>query len=89
MDWKLAAWTSGVLLSGTLLLGGCMTPGIPYRDAPGFSSTFQQIDPNWQTVAGHDGQQFVTPADREVELPVVPNMSARTNVRHEELAVPR
>jgi len=88
MDWKLAARTSGVLVSGTLLLGGCMTPGLQYRNPPGFSSTFQHFDPNWQAVAGHDGSRCVTPAGGEAEMQDAPKMSARTDVRHEKLMTP-
>ncbi|MDB5388232.1 MAG: hypothetical protein JWM11_3878 [Planctomycetaceae bacterium] len=89
MDWKLAARTSCVLVSGTLLLGGCMTPGLQHQDPPGFSSTFQQFDPNWQAVAGHDGLRYVTPTRMELETQDVPEMSSQTNARHEKLSTSR
>lgn len=89
MDWKLAARTSWVLVSGSLLLGGCMTPGLQHQDPPGFSTTFQQFDPNWQAVAGHDGPRYVTPTRMEVEMQVVPELSSQTDARHEELMTPR
>jgi hypothetical protein len=89
MDRKLAARTSWVLVSGTLLLGGCMTPGLQHQDPPGFSSTFQQYDSHWQAVAGQDGSRLVTPTRMEVETQDVPELSSQTNTRHEELITPR
>lgn len=88
MDWILAARTSCVLVSGTLLLGGCMTPGLQYRDSPSFTSTIQQIDPNLQAVTGHDVPRYVTPAGGEVEVEDVPRLSTRTDVRHEKVVTP-
>ena len=85
MDWKLAARTSCVLVSGTLLLGGCMTPALQHQEAPGFTSTFQGYDPQWQAVAGQEGVRYVTPARMEVESRDVPIMSARSNVQHEKV----
>lgn len=88
MDWKLAAGTSWVLVSGTLLLGGCMTPGLQHQDPPGFSATFQQFDPHWQAVTGHDGPRYVTPARMELETQDVPELSSQTDVQHEEVLTP-
>ena len=85
MDRKMAVTTSWVLVSGTLLLGGCMSPGFHNQEPPGFSATFQQFDRHWQPVAGQDATKLVVPAQFEIETQDVPTMSARTNVPHEEV----
>ena len=85
MDRKMAVTTSWVLVSGTLLLGGCMTPGFHNQEPPGFSATFQEFDRHWQPVDGFEPHKFVEPAQFELETQEVPNMSAQANVPHEEL----
>ncbi len=87
MDRKMAVTTSWVLVSGTLLLGGCMTPGFHNQEPPGFSATFQEFDRHWQPVDGYEPTRLVVPAQLELEVVTqeLPNMSAHANVRHEEL----
>jgi len=85
MDRKMAATTSWVLVSGTLLLGGCMTPGFHNQEPPGFSATFQEFDRHWQPVDGYELTRSVVPAEFKLETEDVPVMSARTNVPHEEV----
>ena len=85
MDRKMVVTTSWVLVSGTLLLGGCMTPGFHNQELPGFSATFQEYDRHWQPVDGCDVARSVEPARFELETQDVPTMSARANVPHEEV----
>ena len=81
----MAVTTSWVLVSGTLLLGGCMTPGFHNQEPPGFSATFQEFDRHWQPVDGYEVTRSVVPAQFEREIQDVPVMSAHPNVPHEEL----
>ncbi len=85
MDRKMAVTTSWVLVSGTLLLGGCMTPGFHNQEPPGFSATFQEFDRHWQPVEGYEPTKSVVPAQFELDPQEVPNMSAQANAPHEEL----
>ena len=85
MDRKTAVTTRWVLVSGTLLLGGCMTPGFHNQELPGFSATFQEFDRHWQPVDGCDTTQSVVPAQFELETQDVTTMSAGANVPHEEV----
>lgn len=84
MDRKTAVATSWVLVSGTLLLGGCMTPGFHNQEPPGFSATFQEFDRHWQPVDGYEPTRSVVPAQFELENQEVPTMSANADAPHEE-----
>jgi hypothetical protein len=88
MDRKIAVTTSWVLVSGTLLLGGCMTPGFHNQEPPGFSATFQEYDRHWHSVDGFGPHRRVVPAQYELESRDLPSMSATPNVSHEEELTP-
>ncbi len=83
MDRKMAVTTSWVLVGGTLLLGGCMTPGFHNQEPPGFSATFQEFDRHWQSLDGLGPHRNVVPAQFELETQDLPTMSAHPNVPHE------
>lgn len=88
MDRKMAVTTSWVLVSGTLLLGGCMTPGFHNQEPPGFSATFQEFDRHWQTGDGLGHHRLVLPAQYELETRDLSSLSASPNVPHEEVMTP-
>ena len=88
MDRKTAVTTGWVLVGGTLLLGGCMTPGFQNQEPPGFSATFQEYDRQFQTVGGLNLHRQVNPARFDLEMPDASEMSAKKDVPHEELALP-
>lgn len=88
MDRKMAVTTSWVLVSGTLLLGGCMTPGFHNQEPPGFSATFQEFDRRWQTADGFGPHRLVVPAQFELEIRDLSSMSAGPDVPHEEDVAP-
>lgn len=88
MDRKLTATTSWVLVGGTMLLGGCMTPGFHNQEPPGFSTTFQEYDRYWQPVDGITPTRIVLPAQFELETGNLPTISSPATVQHEELLLP-
>jgi len=69
MDRKPSRTVSRLLLGGGLLLTtltGCITPGLPYLEPPGFSSTYHHLDLNrrgaWMPTASYDASRAVSPA---------------------------
>lgn len=80
MDRKMAAATSWVLVGGTLLLGGCMSPGFHSNEPPGFSATYQEFDRNWHSFDEIGPRRTIVPATFELESRDLPSMSATPDV---------
>ena len=80
MDRKLAVTTSWVLVSGTLLLGGCMTPGYHNQEPPGFNATYQEFDRHWHSFDELGPRRDVLPVQFERNAQDLPTVSACPDV---------
>lgn len=96
MEWNTQSVTKLLLVGSSLTLSGCITPGLPHLDPPGFSSTYHQLDLShrgaWQPVSGENTDAFIAPAiyfpntntpvpEIEVEVPDVTSASKTSLVR--------